>query len=284
VLSDDGQVIAFSDRYYAQVCVADAKGVRKVADAQRFALSRDGRYVLTVDSTSHSLQAGLPVTIREVAGGKSYHAVLPDAPPEALFPSDHRAWPEEYPSEVFIEPGPAVVFSLMSFRERSSAAATSPAGAMARLEAMTKAAATPPASWKSTGPVENAIYLRWQPDRPWQNVDRPNDQFRTVLQPIAAGSSPAALPIVEFGCDGWNPRRTVWVRPDGNTVELLRQNDAPGRLLIMLPWMPLLFWNPMYWAYATRPALDAAATDQTQPKARVEELVRQRKVLRVNTP
>jgi hypothetical protein len=250
-LSDDGETLAFSDG--ENVYVADSKGVRHVAQANRYALSRSGRFVLSIKATAWIIQAGDVATLCDVGSGKQFSMTLPEAPDawKAKHPSGAHDWPETFGFEVFVEDAPAVVFGL------------------------------PAAEGKGTtdGALNSRmIYLRWQPGGDWTSVARPPASLAARMHKhnVSLGGR-EDLPIVEFGCDGINARRTVWVRPDGSTLEVLRQNDVPVRTAEYVAALPIFFWNPMYWAGAFQPARGLEAQDQTKPNARLAELVARRK-------
>lgn len=64
---------------------------------------------------------------------------------------------------------------------------------------------------------------------------------------------PPVGPIVTVPYDGWNAQRVIWVRPDATTLELVRQNDAPLRVvartseillaILSLPFDLLVLWE-----------------------------------------
>ena len=105
--------------------------------------------------------------------------------------------------------------------------------------------------------------LSWSNNAGWHELTElpkdavPNERLtKGEIVPIDnadyAGTEPFSVrhsrpPLVEFACDGWNARRTVWVRPDGTVVELLRENDLPLRAAWTTIWTPLLFWSEDYW-------------------------------------
>lgn len=88
------------------------------------------------------------------------------------------------------------------------------------------------------------------------------------------------FPLVEFGADGWNARRTVWVRPNGSVLEISRQNDILGKALVNIAAFPLLFWD--YWylgALVNSPqeaCSDLKVTDNSAAQAKLDRLVRER--------
>jgi hypothetical protein len=252
-LSDDGKTLAFFDCEYENVYVADAKGVRHVAQANRYALSRSGRYVLSVKATAVVLQAGDAATLYDVRSGEQFSMTLPAAPD--AWKNDHpfgkHDWPETFGFEVFIEDAPAVVFGLPAAEGKGN-----PDGAL----------------------NTRMVYLRWQPGGAWTSVVRPSAMLAAPMHThnVVRGGS-EDVPIVEFGCDGINARRTVWVRPDGSDLEVLRQNNVPVQTAGYLALLPIFFWNPMYWMGAFVPSSGLEAQDQTKANARLAELIARRR-------
>lgn len=272
VFSDDGQVVVFGDSWgYEAVYVANSKGVQRVSnDRRNYALSRDGRYVLSLGGLASKSR----VTIYEIPTGKRYDSKIP----EEAFDRDQGCYLLiGYTGEVFIEPSPAVVFTLNARHWRVPVKPI-PATLPSSEEATAKCRASQPVTPK-LATTDPKIYLRWQPGREWLvELKRPDEKYRAVLPPVDSADSKSQMnPIVEFGCDGWNARRTIWVRPDGSTMELLRQNDVLPRLSIIVPFMPVFFWNGYYWFTFMGPCCDIVIKDQTDPKARLKELIRERK-------
>lgn len=84
---------------------------------------------------------------------------------------------------------------------------------------------------------ESEVFLRWDPTGGWQNIENPAGQLQIV--PDSCSAEPLPPNIVTLAPDGWNARRTVWIRPNGATLELVRQNHAPLNIAILVGLAPL---------------------------------------------
>jgi hypothetical protein len=72
-------------------------------------------------------------------------------------------------------------------------------------------------------------------------------------------------------------RRTIWVAPDGKTVELLRQDDIPARMYWLVIDSPLLDHDTFSRLYHEQIVADMKVEDQSTPKARLAALMRHRR-------
>jgi len=130
-------------------------------------------------------------------------------------------------------------------------------------------------AWPDRDTDEAAPYRRWSAEAGWQATDHlPAGDGRYFADKGRVGDE---HPFVFLPAAGWIARRTVWVTPAGDTVELLRQNDVPAYMLVggllskreVIPCdtTPLL---------ALRPEEDV--TDLTaNSQARLDALIQQRK-------
>jgi hypothetical protein len=248
LFSADLQVIAFLDKWHPEVYVADARGCRDVGKANHFALSRNGNYVLAIDARESWLSVGDTLTLYEVSTGRRFKTALPEVAKARDVEPDKWQWACRSPDpEVFImEDEPGVVFGL--------------------------------AVGKDAGPPDpKRVYFRWRPDGGWQTVERPPERLVVQLRQHFARIPIQLLPIVEFGPDGLNARHAVWVRPDGSTVELLRNNDRVRDLAFLTAFLPTIFFNPYYLPSAGPVLQEFGTEDQARPKARLTELLAQKK-------
>jgi hypothetical protein len=234
--SNDGHVVAFFDYKYEQVYFADSQGSRMIGKGNRLAMSRDGRYVLTIQASDVYVQGGDAMTLYEVATGKHFTAAVPDGHP--MFtqgaPAQRRGWPSDSTVEVYIQNGPVVTFGL------------------------------------------DTLYFRWRPNAEWTKATCPSDSSRAQMEVYKIHHGPLENPTVEFGSDGWNARRTIWVAPDGKTVELLRQDDIPARMCWLVVDSPLLDFDTFTRLYHEQIVVDTKGEDQSKPKAQLAALISQR--------
>lgn len=202
----DGSLVAFQDDRYRLVYVANEAGVRCIGSGE-FALSYDGRYVLLLkpplgDWSEPEYEKGNRVQLYDVQSRRRWHSKLPiGIPADAVFGGDVEPSDDEGR-----EAGPVRVF----FDEGPTV---------------------------TIGPVDGA-YWAWRPPASWKQAERPLTSPRPLPFPFRGRFGRRSRSLVQLGSDGWNARRTVWVQPDGSTLELLRQDDAPlwvGGLLLASP-------------------------------------------------
>ena len=89
-------------------------------------------------------------------------------------------------------------------------------------------------------------YLAWSPKDRWRESWRPSGMPQWQFREMEESREPAEEQgsIVTLGPDGWNARRTVWVRADGSVTELLRQNDRPWFYTSLILRTPLEILQP----------------------------------------
>jgi len=135
------------------------------------------------------------------------------------------------------------------------------------------------------GPEYETCFQTWSPGTGWK---------RTVSRPVGEGVSPFANShsdypyghgpdfLVDFPPSRWIARHVVWVRPDGSTQELVRQNDAPPRFLGSVLFTPICLLVPefgwfgfvMIWGgYGA----EYDPQDQTGANQKLDRLIRLRK-------
>jgi hypothetical protein len=216
--SSDGKVIAFTDLRYGQLYVADSRGVRSLRNAINYVLSPDGNWLVTSvkpDSLwdrGEWFEDGDLLLLYDVKNDRIYSTPIPST--GRLNPA--RSATEvrlsaTQPSIGFAGDGlPRIGVSIICFG---------------------------PGSQLTYGPV-SGFYWTWKPE----------DKSGVVWTKTPEASPAAAIPpsgitvpfdsytqtidkpdcIVAIPCDGWNAPTTVWIRPDGSTLELTRKNDSPG--------------------------------------------------------
>ncbi len=111
--------------------------------------------------------------------------------------------------------------------------------------------------------------IRWEPGGDWKDIESPADMRKT---PFAEYGEKQSL-IVQFPRKGIDDKHTVWVRPDGKVVELLRNNEGP--LFVVL--MPVAFWNPIYWVDLALHFDTTAIVQDEDPNVRLAKLIAARK-------
>jgi hypothetical protein len=133
------------------------------------------------------------------------------------------------------------------------------------------------------GPIDDCFDV-WSPraaGRTWddwpadQASPPPDGKFdRGLMDTRQERFSSEFVIVIPF--DGWNARRTVWVRPDGEVVELGRQNDGPllpGQLFVgfLGSMSPSNFGGPLqaalYWPYTAATAPGAVAKQAEREKS-----------------
>ncbi|MCG3180737.1 MAG: hypothetical protein BIFFINMI_03100 [Phycisphaerae bacterium] len=114
---------------------------------------------------------------------------------------------------------------------------------------------------------------RWTTEQGWQQVEKVSGKLLAF-----ADSRLSDSPLVTFPCDGWNARRTVWVRPDGWVQELLRQNDVWPKVVQAVVLTPVVIWNSFLFDVVWGMECDGLrAEDQSEAKHRLQKLIDQRK-------
>ena len=87
--------------------------------------------------------------------------------------------------------------------------------------------------------------------------------------------------IIQLKPENGKARRTVWLRRDGSTLELLRQNDVPANLpfaILGLPVSILLGGFPFIWGDMAHPTF-SPSTDRWPdiPEAQLQDIVNQKR-------
>jgi hypothetical protein len=113
--------------------------------------------------------------------------------------------------------------------------------------------------------------LSWSQSRGWEESRHPLSRLKatgTDRDVSSFDEESAGHPsLVVLGPDGWNARRTVWIRPDGSTQEILRDNSVFTTVAALAVFSPvgLLTASPYYllaWQGAFEP-LSPRNGDQT---------------------
>ena len=249
VYDDDGGVVLYHGENAGDgTYVADRHGAERVGGDGSAFLSKDGRYVFLVDSTPNSPRwPGNRLVLYNVAekAGRS------DGPiPESLYNprslSAKDGW-EPALLDVYFESGPAVTLStgMVKFKEH------------------------PPV-------VTDTRCIHWSPGKPVQIVPQPSGP--ACLNKEQRTDDKDSWVLVRQP-DGRNPFRTVWVRPDGSVVELLRSSQGFGATAFCVIAFPFFFWSPSYYrmgGYLTEANRADPATLQAE-EPRLQSLIARRK-------
>lgn len=220
-IRQDGWVLAFRDSKYGTVYVANDRGVRRVGEGD-YVLSTDGTRFALFKRTSGDVEwpgywSGDELVLYHVPTGKCQRLLLPvDIPRVALI------WAINRPVSVRAadrEPSPLFPEGVGVFFEGESGV--------------------------TLGPLEGE-YWRWSETAGWETAARPEAEKCLIVSPEGRGQEQRPF-LVQLGPDGWNARRTVWIRPDGTSVELLRQNDVLPSVLGLAVVFPGYVLNPFWW-------------------------------------
>ncbi|MFB3892035.1 MAG: hypothetical protein ACE15C_08430 [Phycisphaerae bacterium] len=249
VPSKDGRVVMYHGENAGEgVFVADGRGAVRVGDDGTAYLSADGRYVFLVPSDVNGPRwPGRRLILYDVAR-RSQREGSPV--PRALYAPQSLAaesgW-EPALTEVYLDAGPSVVMGVR----------------------MVKFNEDPP----RTGPVQ---YIRWTPGGGCAAVAGP--QGTACLNKAVDVDASDSWVVVRRAGNG-QPYRTVWVHPDGNVIELLRNTQGFGRSAFTIGMFPIFFWAGSYWRMASW--LDeqnhAAPQLSREEELRIQRLVQLRK-------
>lgn len=247
----DESAVFYSTSDRGPLQVTDSRGTRTLTsfgdyEQECISLSRDGRWALLViwdaRKGANWPRAGDRLLLVETRTCERYRARLPfnlapvaHEPGLAAFKRQERI-PDEHdglvvptgvaPLPAFIESLPRVWFGPIN----DSYFVWSPNNVGAMWETRPAAAGAPPEESRA--------------DRGLMYQEHPRE--------------PVSPYIVVIPFDGWNARRTVWVRPDCTVVELTRQNDGPlkpGQLFVgfLGSMVPSNLGGPLqalvYWPY-----------------------------------
>jgi hypothetical protein len=218
--SRDGDVLVFQDAAYRTVYAASARGVQRLGEDGTFTLSPDGRWVLIFQQPSNTqwrggYSKGDRLTLVHLDTPEQYVTTLPFDIPAGLLPGSGDHSPTASASSISDDGRP---------RDRE---AVKVCFGDAEIH---------------IGLIDETCW-RWRPRL--SLADAWDTRPATECHGARLGEANACiLPdryvthdidhdhLVVLPSDGWNALRTVWVRPDGSSVELLRKNDAPLQFLI----------------------------------------------------
>jgi len=247
--------------------IADQRGHRSIAQGNQCEcwLSSDGQWVLIAPNGIDG--AGTRLTLYEVATGRRLQSTLPDVPEIHQWirrpVEGNKPWITWEASPAFLPSGGFVLRLTVGKRPTVSA------------------------DWQRM-----FWHVQWSPDDGWQSMrKRPAVQLIRAVKPryISSGDmflgsepgQPAPVPkepLVVFPCDGPNAQRTIWIRPDGSTLEISRQDDAPGLFMLgvaTLPvWPVVSLWGGTLIAWS---AESTKAQDQTTAEYALATWVARRK-------
>ncbi len=131
-------------------------------------------------------------------------------------------------------------------------------------------------AWPGRDTDEATPYRRWSAEAGWQPTDDlPAGDGRYFTDKGHVGDE---HPFVLLPAAGWVARRTVWVTPAGDTVELLRQNDVPAHMLVSGALPPLRSALPRSTKRLRKLRQDEDVKGlSSNAQARLEALIRERK-------
>jgi hypothetical protein len=118
--------------------------------------------------------------------------------------------------------------------------------------------------------------LCWSEKDGWrETTEKPADSI--VSKDIRAWEEASPdNPLVEYGRDGWNARRTVWVRPDGSVLEITRDNSVLFFGVFYGALTPLGFWYPGYMDWVGNFGHGLKQTDNTDSQRKLDRLIKER--------
>jgi len=255
----DGSVLAFQDRHYDNIYVADASGVRWVGNSRHgFSLSPSGDRIVWfdgwVDVSARDPKQQVPwprvMVVHYVATRKTIRVETPKV--------EDTGGAQFDPAASFDPGGDIILWSDGK-----------------------------PITTPSPGPLTDFVYfLRWSPKSGWSVCERPpRDWFYADL----VGYDDKNSPLVMFRSDWLNARRTIWVRPDGSTLEVARQNDAIIGPLVWYATFPYYAAKPGYRFDLAKTPLTAGvegdiALEKPAAEARLNRLIAERKAIAASRP
>ncbi len=258
--SEDQRVVAFYDMYHDRVYVARGDKVQLMGRWQEFQLSDDGHWLLLGRRAYHQLGGWASDLARSF--------VLRNL-------DDGRRWDVSFSPELGPRPslGPLYVAAgpRLAVRVHGQESDTDP----------------DPAAPPAAEPPEEV--WTWSPDTGWQRAE----SWPADLKIVLAGSGEPTRNIDEAGLvtlppKGLSPFRTVWVRPDGSTMEVLRQTDGLIRVAGLIVGGPLalscgigglLFGQQGVWAMQTPWLWSLGPTADEDAESQIDLLIRFRKNL-----
>lgn len=247
--SADGTVVAFADAHYPAVYVADDRRVVKVGRGS-FLLSADGSLLVLMDDDGmpgqwEGFECGAKLTLHHIASGKRLVTHIPFDLPGYLL-SERQIRPargngtERAHDMRFLSERFAVFFE---------------GGFQVTL-----------------GPVIEG-YWSWAPNVGWRISEQPS----VAGQYVEDWLEPAADVLIQRAPDGWNARRTVWIRPDGSTVELLRQNDVLPRMLGLGTLAPVQLLSPLWHFSIAQQVHELSPQDEDKSRAEYRRILARRR-------
>ena len=248
--SQDGRVLAFRDPAHGHLYVADSQGLRWVATSPlSFHLSRSGDRLMWFEDWGAPVPWPGTMAIHYVAERRTRRVKTPELTGVSL---------ETRGESYFFDPAGAVVVQVKCYQQGNDPSA--------RLVRLVKR-------------------FRWSPEDGWGDCAPPPAEWAPASRPPPTGQE---THLVELGPDGWNARRTVWVRPDGSTLEIARQNDLMPLMLIYVAAFPVYAWQPAYWgSMISNPqglARELKPVDNTTAQARLARLIAERKATQCEPP
>lgn len=210
--SADGWILAFQDVVYHTIWVADRDTVRPVAKGigDGLALSPDGRYVFVIthsDPERNFSGFGDQFELLDLTTGDRWGGIGP-------WPTDVGRWH----ARLLFEPDGSFILWIDP-------------------EAYSKVTEDGPA----TLPVD--LGWRYAVGEGFEIIEQLPSGGRPLGWSTNGFDSQRAA-IVPIGYDGWNAARQIWVRPDGSTMEIARQNDLPFMVPRAIVLAPLAVVNP----------------------------------------
>ncbi len=243
--SRDGRTLAFADN--SDKYVADAHGVRWIAAAyescsDKFQLSQSGDQIVWFEDNQSIYHYPRKMVVYRVADG----SILRVKTPEPTRPVEgYRDF------EVYFDPSGGIVLKITYWRLDNG----SPRHG-----------------------VTEVMWHRWSPGGVWSETHQPPADWASALHPK---QTDVEIPLAQFGPDGWNARRTIWVRPDGSTLEVARQNDILPMWFLYPAMLPIECLSPYYWydvIHGPQETIERLQkVDNTAAQARLDQLIAERR-------
>lgn len=266
LLSQDGNILAFRDAHWLHeaIYLAGKRGIQKIGNADFFLLSADGRRLLLINRGSSYgggliLRADDFLTLVEVAGDKRYATRLPFDIPRS---SSNPGLPQSSDSQIVKKvtendyeenrlAGLQVFFDQEPVRSGD----------------LHSVGHTFSRSILMIGSI-GGEYWRWNIGGDWEQIPCPAPKTYPLGTPSSALQEQRRY-LVQLAPTGLIARRTIWVRPDGSELELVRQNDAPLRACLVTVLAPFLL-NP-FGAAQILSSLSDPPNPQDVPPADLEQ-------------
>jgi hypothetical protein len=222
-LSTDEQALAFRESN-GLICIADDRGVRAVSGDDLFCLSPSGKWLLLLKQKGRhkrgfEFTAGGHITFIDLTSRSEFKTALPCDIPSGYREFGNRAdwWTLESKKKALDVPDNHAIQVI--FTDCSEFYI----GPIWR------------SYWKCyVGPRSSKWEQVLPEDIPHVTSDTSNSRSLKDCSQSASLGTPHA-PLVQLPCDGKIARRTLWVRPDGSTLEVTRQNDVPVMIILAIP-------------------------------------------------